>query len=417
MHSFDEFLDNLKAAIHEIIPIKLTFENEGLEYRFIDNLRPMIQKEEKFFKYMKLNEYDLVKKYQRTSFNFKTVLPADKVYIALSVPYDELGLHLKKMINSQCHLLWIDCISINQVNYFNLIWQNNQTVNGVAFVKPPAYLIFYDLNTAQLAQIYHEYSNENKWNLELVESYIKVKSIEPKIKFTRKSKLNDGKSPEKIPFQNPATIKSNEEIFYFCQFRQLFITTNENVNKLQHSIIDTRFNDSFDQCVQYSSVNRSISVPFRICPLVVNVNTITNKHYYYTCLYKPIDIHIQNADKEYSVQHTNHLKVSEFYYCSKNLNDNELIELFESNSKNSWKLIDLKAYKDEKSITKFSAVWSSIKGFYEGTFKLYIGLTRDETLSKINELNSKGLWPRIVTSYSYLDNSGEHVYAIFFCQF
>lgn len=415
MSTFDDFIEHLKEAIYEVIPLNET------EYRFIDNFRPMIQKEEEFFKAMKLKEIELTKRLPISRYNFKSVLPSEKIYIALSVPYDELQYHIKKMIFSQSHLIWVDCISINKVNYFNLLWQMNNNEANVA--KPPSYLIFYDLNTAQLAQIYHEYSIDKRWNLELVESYIKPKNSglknESRVKFKKKRSIDckSAKRVEKVVEpENPALAESNEEIVYICQFRQQF-DKNECLNKLQHSLIDTRFDDAFDQSVKYNSHKKSISVPLRICPLVVNVNTLTNKHYYYTCLYKSIEKFKYDSDTYFS-EHTNHLKHSPLYYCAKNLTDAELVKLYETNTKNNWKLIDLKAYKDEKSITKFSTVWTSLnEQAYEGTFKLYVGLTKDEALIKINEMNSKGMWAKLVTSYSYLNSSGDHVYAIFFCQF
>ena len=414
MNTFDELIESLKEAIYEVIPL------DEAEYRYIDNFRPMIPKEEEFFKGMKMREIELTKKFPIVRYSFKSILPSEKIYIALSVPHNELDYHIKKMMHSQCHLTWVDCISINHVNYFNLLWQMNE--NETSTAKPPSYLIFYDLNTAQLAQIYHEYTIEKRWNLELVESYIKIKSNElkneSKVRFKKKKSTDSSKLVKnKLEKQdtNPALTESNEEIFYICQFRQVF-DKSEHLNKLQHSLIDTRFNDAFNECVKFNSNKKLISIPLRICPLVVNVNTLTNKHYYYTCLYKPIET-FNFDEKNYNAEHSDNLKQSTLYYCSKNLTDTELLKLFETNTKNNWKLIDLKAYKDEKSITKFSTVWSSVNDSYEGTFKLYVGLTREETLLKINEMNSKGMWAKLVTSYSYLNSSGEHVYAIFFCQF
>jgi hypothetical protein len=60
MRSFDHFIEILKETVHEIIPIKFK-SNEKPEYRFIDNLRPMISQEEEFFKNMKNIEIELTK--------------------------------------------------------------------------------------------------------------------------------------------------------------------------------------------------------------------------------------------------------------------------------------------------------------------------------------------------------------------
>lgn len=348
--------------------------------------------------------------------NHKKYLPAEKVYVAPSVPYEELSFHLKKMINSQCHLIWIDCISINQVNYFNLLWQSNYDESKcIGFASPPQYMIFFDLNTAQLAQLNYEFSTEELWNLELIDSYIKTQT---NLNSTDNDKTNyKPQSPNRKKIKdlkNLAIQKSTEEIFYICQFKK--ITNNkETLNKLQHSIIDTRYNESFERNVQYFHNTKTTSIPIRQCPIVVNVNTLTNKHFYYTSLYTPIENYTYD-DNSWS-NHTNHLKQSNLYQCIKNLNDSELVKLFEKNSQNGLKMVDLKAYKDEKSFTKFSTIWSSLPHFYEGTFKLYLGLTKSEAISKINEMNERGMSVKIITSYFGEISTGEHVYALFFCQF
>jgi hypothetical protein len=58
MNSFDMFIETLKDALHEIIPMEIKDETD---FRFTDNLRPMIYKEREFFKMMKLKEFELSK--------------------------------------------------------------------------------------------------------------------------------------------------------------------------------------------------------------------------------------------------------------------------------------------------------------------------------------------------------------------
>ncbi len=125
--------------------------------------------------------------------------------------------------------------------------------------------------------------------------------------------------------------------------------------------------------------------------------------------YKPIDASDYN-------EKLSDLTETSLYYTRKNLSDLELMELFNSFSKNNWKLVDLKAYRDEKSLTKFAIIWTTLC-FYEGTSRLFIGLNKNETLDKIEEMTLKGLYPRIVTAYCYSSKHGEHLYAAFFCQF
>ena len=60
MGSFDVFIETLKEAIHEIIPIEIKVETD---IRFIDNLRPIVNKEDEFFKSMKSKEHDFSKSF------------------------------------------------------------------------------------------------------------------------------------------------------------------------------------------------------------------------------------------------------------------------------------------------------------------------------------------------------------------
>ena len=317
----------------------------------------------------------------------------------------------------------MDCISINNVNYFNLLWQSNISnyeINSLnrketgsepknTAARPPPYLIFYDLNTAQLAQKYHEYSVEKKWNLQLVESYIKTPGL---ASYNKKMRM---KSSKTRTTEILATTKSFDELFYICQFKRSDSSTAQPPNRLEHSIIDTRYAEKFKETVKYSNDKRMF-MPLRISPIVVNVNTVTNKHFYYTSLYKPISNYKPVDSQDYNERVSDLTSTSLFYIC-KNLSDLELLDLYEKYSKNAWKLVDLKAYKDEKCLTKFSTVWSSLSEFYEGTSKLFIGLNKNEALDQITEMNAKGMQPKLLTSYCYSSKFGEHLYALFFCQF
>lgn len=158
-----------------------------------------------------------------------------------------------------------------------------------------------------------------------------------------------------------------------------------------------------------------IYIPIRSTSLLVNVNTASNRHYYFTSIYMPYENFKPIDDFDFNEKRSD-LKKTSLFSTSKNLNDLELISMYEEYTQSSWKLVDLKAYKDEKSLTKFSTIWSTCP-FYEGTTRLLIGLNKSEALDGIDEMNSKGMHPKLVTSYCYSSTSGEHLYAIFFCQF
>ena len=348
----------------------------------------------------------------------RKILPSERVYSAISVPIENLSSHLRTMINLQCHLIWIDANTVNKINYFNFIWISNEDsfeLNSLnpkfasiqcpkpITAKPPSFLIFYDLNTAQLAHLYKEYSQEKNWNLELIESYSRINL--PNRKKTKKSSVS------KI-----SSTKSYEEIFFICQFGYNDSNKNSKLNnKLHHSVIDTRFDEVFKQTVKHN-FKQTMYHPIRVSPLLINVNTVNNSHLYYSSLYMPIDYYKPVNDDDYDEKNSD-LTSTSLFTVRKNLTDLELMNLFEELTSVGMKLVDLKAHKDEKSIVKFSTVWSSMHGFYEGTSKFFIGLNKEEILNKTKEMKSKFMYPKMITNYGYLNGSGEHVYAIFFCQF
>jgi hypothetical protein len=341
----------------------------------------------------------LFSEFEISNFNMKLKLKTQKTHVSLSVHYDNLNRHISEMLSLQCHLLWIDVIMVNKENYFNMIWTFNEEVNGCSNkfqAKLTPHMIFYDLNTAQMSRIYKEFSVEQNWNLELIDSYVKV-----------------GKST--------SADKSNEDIYYICQFRNisdyvnLKIKNKEKIlNQLQHSIIDNRFNECFTSKVKFSYGQNYI--PIKLTPLILNLNTAKNKHYYYTIIYKPIS----RPENQSSIENSNFedlLFTSSNYYARHGMTDNELLEVYNLYTSKGWKLVDLKAYKDEKDVTKFSTILTCVNEFYEGSFKLFIGLNKNELVEKIEEMNLKGLYPKILTNYGYLNKNQEHVYAIFFCQY
>ena len=370
------------------------------------------------------------------------ILPKLKTYVALSVPYSELNSHITTMLNVQCRLIWIDCIVINKNNFFNFIWQNNDEsfdLNSIEMpqantklsdtccfqAKPPSHLIFFDLNTAQLAHINHKLSEEDNWSIELVDSYVKTPVLDllaqqrllnrpktgaPRPQTSKSTRATTAKVPE---LKTPRLQKSYDEIFYICQFKRMK-NSSKSKFKLQQSIIDTRYDQTFKEIVKYSN-EKPINIPIRSSPLLVNVNTMSNKHFYFTNLYMSYKKFQPQDDLDYNDKLSD-LKKTSLYYTSKNLNDLELMEQYTQYSKSMWRLVDLNAYKDENSMTKFSTIWSSLP-FYEGTCRLFIGMNKEETLDKIDQMALKGMYPKLVTGYCYSNTNGEHLYALFFCQF
>ena len=342
------------------------------------------------------------------------------------------------MLNLGCHLIWIDCMVVNKVNFFTLLWMSNdESMYSPANAdtvkqrtsKPPSYMIFYDLNTAQIAHMHREFTLKN-WSLDHIESYVKI--VKPKAqpgKDARKSTKSGAKSKQphaqttsanktsSSSQQQPTQAKSYEEIFYICQFKCLHDSAPKLINKLHHSVTDLKFNECFRDLVTHDKLKQNY-IPIKVSQILINVNTQANKHFYYTALYRPVQY-----VKSYQEETVEYQKMDEYLkttslYCVKNsLSDEEFYKLWEDFTGKSWKLIDMKAYKDEKNITKFSAIWTPLADFYEGSSKLFIGLNKNELLTKVNEMNMKGLYPKFLTNYGYLNSLGEHVYCIFFCQF
>lgn len=339
--------------------------------------------------------------------NLRSMFPADKNNVSLSLRHEELKNHISTKLNADFHLAWIDVVCINKINYFSFIWTPDPE-NDKRNPKPPNYMIFYDLNPAQLESIYKELSIDQKWNIELIESYIK---------YNKPSLLHRRKSMQKVRFNLASIRTSNEEIRYICQFKYSNAEISKKTfNKLQHSLIDWRFDEVHAKTLE-SLPNKQNYMPIRLTRVLMNVNTINNKHYYYSTLYKPVNI-IQKScyDRKKTYDEDEFLIMDKIYQVRKNLTDQELVKTYEEFNKQNWRLIDLKALKDENSVTKFSTIWTCYESFYEGTSHLYIGLSKNELLTIIDTLKARKLRPKFVTNYGYMDLKGEHVYAVYFSQ-
>lgn len=360
-------------------------------------------------------------------------------------------------------------ICINKVNYFSLLWTSNEheplkaKANGkvrddsatstvLHQATPPLYLLYYDLNSAQLARIYKERCVDDTFNLELVESYVKPvsKARSPNVNHNTNShhhisgnrQLNSSAehvtngrrlvksaaiitatlSTSKKAFNHHkvssslSTSRTNEEIFYMCQLKRVLShnATSHKLNKIQHSIVDSRFHERLREMVKFNYSQNYM--PFKLSPILLQHSS--NKHFYYTTLYKAIDkSYYLDEEGSYSSEFLNNGETTSFYSIHKKLSDSELIRLHEEFTSNGWRLIDLKAYKNELDITCFSAIWTIVGEFYEGSSILFVGLTKSELLHKVNEMKEKNLHAKLVTNYGYLNAQNEHVYAILFCQF
>ncbi len=361
----------------------------------------------------------------------------------------------------------MDVISTNKVNYFSLLWTSNEheqfkvkssvkkddsaTSTSSSSVMhqatPPLYLIYYDLNSAQLARIYKERCIDDTFNLELVESYVKPvnkfrtpnanqkTSNHPAEENSITEHMVQGRRLVKSAAVISATLstskkasnqhkvsssyttsKVHEEIFYICQFKRIVghNAATHKLNKIQHSIVDSRFHDRLREMVKFNYSQNYM--PFKLSPILLHHSSY--KHFYYTTLYKAIDKRYYiDEEGSYSTELLNNGETTNFYSIHKKLNDSQLIRLHEEFKSNGWRLIDLKAYKNELDITCFSAIWTVVGEFYEGSSVLLVGLTKTELLHKVNEMKDKNLHAKIVTNYGYLNAQNEHVYAILFCQF
>ncbi|CAF0947594.1 unnamed protein product [Brachionus calyciflorus] len=396
LSSIEHFLSLLKESIQDLIP----FKTYKLIDRYDDRFRPLTLNEQNFLSQMKTQELNVLKKMEISKINLKTLYPREKSPVALSLQYDELKSHVSTMLNADYHLTWIDIASINKINYYNLIWSPNDE-------SCLNYIIFFDLNPAQLEYMYKEYSVDNNWNLELIESYVKYH----RPSLIKRKKLNRIKS----------TNKSHDEILYFCQFRHIENSNNKTklFNTLKHSIIDTRFDDVYKKSTESLSKKQAY-MPIRINRVLIDVNTINNKHFYYTLLLKPVNL-IQKLcyDKRVSQTYDEDKEVllmDKIYQIRNNLNDDELMKCYEDFSRMNWRLVDIKALKDENFVSKFSTIWTCYENFYEGTSNLCVGLTQNELAEKIKQFKVKNLYPKFVTNYGYLNSKGEHVYTVYFSQ-
>lgn len=94
----------------------------------------------------------------------------------------------------------------------------------------------------------------------------------------------------------------------------------------------------------------------------VNVNTVTNRHLYYTCLFKPVERELFQVEDSQITSENEHETTAPFYLFKKNLDDFQFLALFDHMIKLNYKLVDMKAYQDLNSMTKFSTIWARIDG-------------------------------------------------------
>ena len=337
--------------------------------------------------------------------------------INVSVPHEALGCLVKTMFYRQCHLIWIDCIKIKHVNYFQLVWAPNQASKhgnrAHTFAsRPPRHLVFFDLNSAQLANLHKEYCVERGWSVSLLDSY---------------------------------TLGS--EMHFICQLQtehsndqqQKRVAVSESLgigaSRMEHGLVDGRFDKLFSTLrfesawtVDSDESYGQCYLPIRVVPVLLDG---VDRHLYYSTRFKSvlIDRHLCAVARA-QLERTRHrrdrldrVELLSAYVFRKDLSDAEMLATFEHYAALGWKLLDLKAYMDEQLIGKFAIIMTAIVGladehaYYEGTYKLLVGLSRDELTVKMRELEKKQLYPRIVTNHGYSNRSDEHLYTVFFCQF
>lgn len=349
------------------------FEMPNEAYRFHDNLRPLSTREISFMKSLRNYEHKILKNFIISHANMSEKLPEDDIFVTLSIPYNQLYDHLMTMLNLDCHLKWMDVCLINKVNYFNFIWSKSP-LNASG--RPPEYVIFYDLPSAKFTEIANKYTNDLHWNLEMFDCYLKPK-------------LSLNKRKHKI--------SKKQELFYICQFKEN-LEFEKHLNKEHHSIIDDQFDDSYKEMIKYNY--KQLYGPHIITKTLVNLDGKKHRRFFYSALYRPI-----NKDA--------------LFYIEKDLNDKKLFKIYEEYTQNNLKLVHLKAYKNELDNLLFITVFTN-RPFYEGTSQLFIGLTKNELMTKIELFKKRKLYPVIITNYGYLvqgNNSHyEHLFAVFFCQ-
>lgn len=324
--------------------------------------------------------------------NIESILPKEKVFLAVAVPFDELSDHLISMLHANCSLVWLDVAGFHKNNFFNFIWKkpdeieaksSNNNKNKVPnYSKSPNLVIFYDLNTSQLIEMYYVYSLKHKWNLELCDSYVKPSTISG-----RKRRQNT----------------KSTDIYYVCQFRAThdsYINDKGNkdlaihLNKLQISIPERKFDEYHREATKYNY--KQLYGPANIHPIVVNIDNDKNKQAFYMSLYKPID-------KE------------TIFFIENDLSDSQVMDVFINYTIKNLKLIYIKAYKNEKQILKFTIIFTNNPP-YEGTCQLFIGLNRSELSNKIISMREKQLYPAIISNYGIMTVNGDHLFAAFFNQ-
>jgi len=97
-------------------------------------------------------------------------------------------------------------------------------------------MIFFDLNTAQLARIAHELTVESNWSIQLIDSYVKKPDVKVQ---SSKTRVKTGKQRAQTAKPNQSiSMKSFDEIFYICQFKRKTNTSENNI-KLQQGKINT----------------------------------------------------------------------------------------------------------------------------------------------------------------------------------
>lgn len=331
--------------------------------------------------------------------NVKSCFPSERVISCLSIPYSSLKAHIDTMVSADFHLIWVDNVFANKTNYFSLLWTaNDSSESRCRTARPPLYLVFYDLNPAQLESIYNQYICDN-WTMDLIESYV-----------VHKDSVLLKKRRQRM--KSSSVRKSHEEIQYFCQLKYC---AEEMPNELRHSVIDSRYKQIYEN--NCGLIKGKFFIPIRHTRVPMNVNVINNVHFYHSVLLKPINLDEKSCFERKKIYDDNDsIIVENVYQVRENLTDQSLIQAYENLNRLGWRMIDLKAYKDKNSDIRFSAIWTSLESFREGTSLLFVGITQNELDQLSESLKQKCLYPRLVANYGYLNIKHEHVYVVYFSQ-